>query len=75
MTFKSDHACLQAKPLDLSKLIYCSRTVPELEKVNKQVKFFGNIFSNYHLFHLIHSILSNNELCQSLPGKRIFDDE
>lgn len=51
MTFKSDHACLQAKPLDLSKLIYCSRTVPELEKVNKQVKFFGNIFSNYHLFH------------------------
>lgn len=33
MTFKSDHACLQAKPLDLSKLIYCSRTVPELEKV------------------------------------------
>ena len=75
MTFKSDHACLQAKPLDLSKLIYGSRTVPELEKVNKQVKFFGNIFSNYHLFHLIHSILSNNELCQSLPGKRIVEHE
>ena len=51
MTFKSDHACLQAKPLDLSKLIYCSRTVPELEKVTKPVKFFGNIFSNYHLCH------------------------
>ena len=44
--FKSDHAYLQAKPLDLSKLIYCSRTVPELEKVNKQVSFFGNIFTN-----------------------------
>lgn len=31
-------AYILAKPLDLSKLIYCSRTVPELEKVLEELK-------------------------------------
>ncbi|KAJ7357415.1 General transcription and DNA repair factor IIH helicase subunit XPD [Desmophyllum pertusum] len=31
-------AYIMAKPLELSKLIYCSRTIPELEKVLEELK-------------------------------------